>query len=87
MPLKRNALSERASLYPLSFDNFPIIQRTPTRGRQSLTRSYSPRNRSRSNVDHSYEGILLQLKVIINGQINIIIYIYIKNVYQGLKEE
>ena len=55
MSLKRNALTERASLYPLSFDNYPINQRTPTCSRQILTSSYSPRNRS---VDHSYEGIM-----------------------------
>ena len=62
MPLKRNALTERASLYPLSFDNYSIIQKTSTHGRQSLTNyshSYSTRN---NNVNHSYEGILFIIK-------------------------
>ena len=72
MLLKRNALMERASLYPLSFDNYPIIQRTPTRGRQFLTSSYSQRNRS---VEHSYEGIMSLKELLMEDKLTLL-FIY-----------
>jgi hypothetical protein len=67
MPLKRDALTARASLHPLSFDN------NNNQNNFQKNQSHPQRNHS----EDSYEGIIsFKITVINNIQINILFLLY-----------
>jgi hypothetical protein len=96
MPQKRNILIKRASLYPLSFDDLSILQKTPARGARgrasyqalSSTRSYSQDSLLSRRSLVSYEGIYVIQILIIIIIFSIQFFLsYIKNVSRGWKME
>lgn len=69
MPQQRNSLIKRASLYPLSFDNLPNVQK-PYRSFENVQRTSARgraiRDLSRSYSQDSYEGIFYLMSIISN---------------------